>query len=363
MELGKKHRIKHFIVRYEDLNKLVFGDQHWGTQQFFIDRYGLCHTIPLEKFPHYIFLRDNLEEPYTNHIYAQYLKNSWDYKFGEKITNDGRIIKKIEDFISFYRYLEKQKIVENKTTIEEPISITVRPDGKFIIGDGNHRASIALKLGLDIRVRCIHPKDYLQKIAYTPYAHHGSVRLQILYQSIFDGEVELIRGRRPDILKRFKMIKKEDLVDRSILDLGCNLGANIFLATRFGAQSAIGVDNSHCIITAAIRLNSYFALPCKFIVHDLNTELPQVEPVDTVFCFSIDQQVKNKTQLVETILEKTKRTFYFEGSAETNQEDYRYLLNDNYFSSIKLLGYLQDAIDSPKLSRPFFRCEVARDSP
>lgn len=355
--MAKACRTKKILIHHQDLKKLLFGDQHWGTQQFFIDKYGQYHTIPLDKFPHYIFLRDNLKEPYTDHIYAQYLKSSWDYKFGNKITKDDRI-RKIKEFISFYRFLERLKIAENKKIIEEPISVTVRPDGKFIILDGNHRASIALKLGLDIMADCIHPKDYLEKMASVAlsYEFRGLAGFKTSNQDFLKEELELITGRRADILKRFEMIKKEDVLRRSILDLDCNLGANVFVAAKLGAQTVIGVDSYHRLITAAIQLNSYFALPCKFIMHDLNTELP-VGPVDTAFCFSIDKH-KNKTQLVETILKKTKKTLYFEGSEETNQEDYRYLLNSNYFSSIELLGYLQQAMDSSKLNRPFFRCEL-----
>ena len=54
---------------------------------------------------------------------------------------------------------------------------------------------------------------------------------------------------------------------------------------------------------------------CKFISCNLNTRLPRVDSVDTVFCFSIDKY-ENKTQLVETIFEKTRRMLYFEGSEE-----------------------------------------------
>lgn len=147
------------------------------------------------------------------------------------------------------------------------------------------------------------------------------------------------------------------MVNRVILDLGCNIGASCFLAARAGARSVLGIDKSPKIISTAIRLNTYFALPCKFIVHDLNMPIRDIESADTVFCFSIWQAIKNKSDLVKTICMYTKQTLYFEGHADTNQDDYRYLLNKDNFSSIKLLGYMQDAVDIKKFSRPFFRCE------
>lgn len=72
-------------VSSKDLNQLVFGQQHLGTQQFFIEKYGQYHTILLNQFPHYLFLKNNLDNPFSDHIYAKYLKASWQYLYGEAI--------------------------------------------------------------------------------------------------------------------------------------------------------------------------------------------------------------------------------------------------------------------------------------
>jgi hypothetical protein len=203
--MGKTNNL---LIRHKDLKKLFFGDQHVGSAQFFTDTYGQYHTIPLERFPHYIFLTDHLEDPYVDHIYEKYLANSWNYYFGKDNTRERRI-KQIKHFINMYRWFAKQKDAGSITAIEKPITITPRPDGNFIILDGNHRASIALKLGLDIMATCLSPKDYIQSVTYVPEEFWGAGRLGMPYQSVFDDKEELVRGRRPDIYKRYSLMKKK----------------------------------------------------------------------------------------------------------------------------------------------------------
>ena len=345
-------------VSSKDLNQLVFGQQHLGTQQFFIEKYGQYHTILLNQFPHYLFLKNNLDNPFSDHIYAKYLKASWQYLYGEANTSELRA-QRIKEFINLYDSIAKRKEYGDRA-IKLPITLCERPDGKLIIIHGNHRAAIALRLGLDVRVNIIDYKKHLQKITFVPDEFYGAGRLHMPYQSVFDGEVELVRGRRPDTLERMKMMDEEDLKNKSVLDFGCNIGSSCYLAIQFGVCCATGVDYSPKLISAAIRLNSYFAKPCGFLVHDLNKELSNVEPADTVFCFSIAEHIKNKSALVKTIAKNTKSVLYFEGHSNTAQKDYDYLLNKKYFSKIELIGYLKDAVDSKSRTRPFFRCEICK---
>jgi 2-polyprenyl-3-methyl-5-hydroxy-6-metoxy-1,4-benzoquinol methylase len=341
------------LIPHAQLGELLFGQQHYGTQAFFREKYGQYHTIPLSLSPHYIFLKDHLGDPFSDHIYAQYLKASWDYLYGDGNTNERRQLQ-TKKFLNLYH------TIENDKAIKEPLDVCTRKDGRIIIIDGNHRAAIALKLGIDVKARFVRVNKYLRKTLMVPGEFYGTARLNMPYQSLFDGEVELVRGRRPDVLERMKMVDERDLRGKSVLEPGCNIGANCYLAVQFGAARATGVDYSPKLITAAIRLNSYFARPCNFIVYDLNKELTDVEPADTVFCFSLVAHINTKSGLVKTIMNKTKHILYFEGHANTELEDYEYLLTPENFSSIECLGYLRDGIHTRKRNRPFFRCEVAK---
>jgi hypothetical protein len=348
----------------ESLGNLVFGQQNYFTQQFFTDTYGQFHTITLPMFPHYLFLANGLEGPRANGIYDDYLKSSWAYYnkyYPERkpLNAEAQREEKHRYFAKLYYSIEADKHLNEKAFLL-PIEVCRRPDGRLIIAHGNHRAAIALKLGIDIRANFVTAGKFLRKVVDVPEEFYGSARLNMAYQSIFDGGRELVRGRRPDVLDRIKMLDAEDLRGKTVMELGCNIGSNCYLAAQFGASRVVGVDYSPRLITAAVRLNSYFALPCSFIVHDLNAELTGIESVDTMFCFSLVNHLQNKDGLVRTILKNTKHTLYFEGHSKTRQGDYDYLLNKNNFSSIELLGYTRDGIHNNKRTRPLFRCEVTR---
>lgn len=343
------HKYKAKVIPYDQLERLVFGQQHYGTRDFFTNLHGQCHTIPLSQFPHYLFIDQHRHEPHEKHIYSEYLEASWGTIKKDTNTPEARR-KKIDEFLELYDSLKEKK------KFFHPIIVCPRPDGKLILVHGNHRASIAKKLGMDIKAVFMSPPKHLRKISLVAEEFYGSARLKMPYQSIFDGDTKLVEGRRPDILERLKMLNREDVVGKTILDLGCNIGNNCIVATQLGAAKAVGVDYSPRLISVAIRLNSYFSLPCDFMVHDLNSRLTGVEPADTVFCFSLAKHLERPLALYESIMDLTKSVLYFEGHAFTDQVDYQALLNKDNFASIDLVGYTRNRIDNKKRNRPLFRC-------
>jgi 2-polyprenyl-3-methyl-5-hydroxy-6-metoxy-1,4-benzoquinol methylase len=347
----------------ESLRDVVFGQQNYFTQRFFAEKYGQYHTITVPMFPHYLFLENGLDGPCRDTAYDEYLKNSWVYHdtySTKKVWNtEAKREQRHRDFLDLYHSIEARRHL-NARAFLRPVEVCRRPDGKLILIDGNHRAAIALKLGIGIRAHSIPVGRHFRRVVDIPDEFYGSGRLSMPYQSIFEGDRELVQGRRPDVLARIRMFDERDLKGKSVLELGCNIGANCYLAAQAGARSVVGVDYSHRMITAAIRLNAYFALPCRFVVQDLNAEWADVEPADTTFCFSLINHLQNKEALVRTILRNTKHTLYFEGHGHTRQSDYDYLLNKDHFSSIEFLGHMRDGIHNEKRTRPLFRCEVAR---
>ena len=343
----------------KDLGRLVFGQQHYGTQNFFIERYGQCHTIGIDHIPHYQFLEKDLDKIDAENIYTEYLKCSWEYLYRNKKSRD-EMSEKVSSFVDLYRKVEKSGMISDEW-FSPPVCICERPDGKLILVDGNHRAAIAYKLGLDLKVYYLDPKKYLFKTALVPDEFYGSKRLSMPYQSLFDGDRELVRGRRPDIYERMCHVRREDIEGKNILEYGCNIGGNCFVAGKFGAKSLLGIDYSPKIISAAIRMNAYFATPASFLVHDLNYPLDGLAPADTVFCFSVINHLQNKQVFADTLLRTTKDVLYFEGHSKTRLEDYAYVLNSDNFASIEHVGDMRDGIHNDKRRRPLFRCVIRKD--
>ena len=335
---------------------LVFGQQHVGTQGFFKNLLGQAHTVPLCRFPHYEFLVKHADHVTDNSMYGRYLDASWNYLYPDNNTSNRRL-ERMNEFVRLYRDIESRKHLGPRA-IRVPARVCRRPDGKLILIHGNHRASAALKTGVDLRVVFVDRSEHLRKVASVPAEFYGSARLDMPYQSLFHKETELLRGRRPDVLQRIKSVRPDDLQGKTVLELGCNIGSNCFLATQFGATHATGVDYSPRLISAAARLNSFMAAPAFFCVYDLNVELADEQRADTVFCFSVVNHLKNTDGIVQTILKKTGSVLYFEGHAGTSRQDYDYLLRDEYFRTVELVGFMRDGIHTHKTTRPLWRCEI-----
>ncbi len=345
------------IISNSDLPGLLFGQQHILTQSFFTERFGQSHTVRLEQLPHYEFLCKHRDTPFADHLYSQYLACSWDYYYGKAGNTEQRRRQKTEDFLALYRAV-KLKRERNERAIERAIEVCELPDGRIVIVHGNHRAAVALELGIDLRATFLPLREFLGKVVAVPKEFYGTKRLNRPYQSICYGGEELLQGRRPDILERLQRLPKTDLQGKTVLDLGCNVGMNCYLAVDRGAVKAVGVDASPKIASAAVRLNTLFTAPCHFIVHDLNEELGEVGQFDTVLCFSLVRHLKSTDGIVATIRRTTRRVLYFEGHADTRQNDYDYLLNADNFSKIECIGYGHDGVHVKTRTRPQFRCEV-----
>jgi len=340
-------------LTHSELSNLVFGQHHAGTEPFFLDALGNYHSVPLAKFPHYQYLSQNHAD--VGCEYDRYLSASWAYRYGASGNTPERRWAKMESFSGLVK-MAQARHKDGLHPFPEPIQICRRPDGRWIVVDGNHRAAIAFYFELPILAVAVSAKSYLGSIARVPEARYGSARLDMPYQSLYLDGREIVEGRRRDIQERMDMI--DDLEGATVIDLGCNIGASSFLAAERGAREVIGFDVNPRLVSAALALNAYFAAPCRFYVHDLNSGAPEdIEPADTVFCFSIAQHVKRRENLREALTSLTRKVLYFEGHARTKLSDYDDLLPRDEFTRIDLLGFLPEAVDMPDRTRPLFRCE------
>ena len=75
------------------------------------------------------------------------------------------------------------------------------------------------------------------------------------YQSTIDGK----KGQR-DLEKRKKFFDKEDFIDKTILDVGCNVGQMCDFAASLGATTVLGIDFDKTAITIAKHQNTNISI-------------------------------------------------------------------------------------------------------
>ncbi|OLO37197.1 hypothetical protein BTR23_13800 [Alkalihalophilus pseudofirmus] len=320
------------IERIIDPNYLYFGHQHIGTIDYFGEKY---HSVHISEMPHYKLLLGN-EEPYM-----EYLKQSWNYLMPKSNTIKTRKLK-------VQKFKELKKDIE-KNGCKIPITICKRVDGNYVIVNGNHRASICLFLGRQIKVQEISLEKHVKKIVNNPREFYGTKFLGKPYQSIVINNQEIIKGRRnaSDLKERMALVEIEDIQNKNILDIGCNYGTNCFYSTDNGAKKVVGIDLSGKLLTAAIRLNSIFAKPCYFKKINF-AQLTEIGQFDTTFIFSVDKHINNNEILAKNILLNTKKVVYYETHRNSNiPKEIK-----DMFLSIELLGNTEDG------RRKLYRCII-----
>ena len=258
---------------------MKFAQHNIGTVKLFGKEYW---NVDIKDTPHFKFLTG--EEG----IYDDYLEKSWGYARKPKINS-----KKLRDDkkIKFSQLAELEEI-------KEPVLICKFRNEEFII-DGNHRAAIGAFKNIEVPTVEMSFGEYIKKITEIPDFFYGSKNRNIPYQSIFYRGEEIVVGRRRDTLERDAMIRKADIRGKSVVDIGCNLGASSILCAEKGAAEVCGYDIVPKIITAAIRVNILLGLPIWYDVADFGEH--QNISGDTALAFSIDRHIDNDGILAENL--------------------------------------------------------------
>lgn len=211
---------------------------------------------------------------------------------------------------------------------------------------GNHRATILYYLQRDIPCKEIDIKKYLNYILKNPIDRFGTRGNKPPYQSIVIKDKVLVEGRRKDIRKRFNYILKEDIVNKTLIDCGCNTGINCLMFLEKGGKFAQGIDISPRLLTSAIRLNSLVGLNCHYKRMDFSLlQTPPLKKYDTGFVFSIDFYLKDSCILAQNILNYIDTCVYF----ETHRGEGIPKEVEAIFSNIDFLGQISK-------ERKIYRC-------
>lgn len=98
-----------------------------------------------------------------------------------------------------------------------------------------------------------------------------------------------------DTLQRFRDFGvPEDLTGKTVLDVGCNVGAMIFEAAHRGAVIQ-GLEYRQDRVNLCQEIADYYAMPATFFQDDFNDEEPgpviHMAPTDYVLCCSVTQYI------------------------------------------------------------------------
>lgn len=337
------------------VRELIFGQRHVATDALFFARSGSRHTVPIADWPHTQFIKET-EAGKASNVYVEYLRASWAFLRPESNSEEERNAR-AEEFLTLLNDVKSRR-ARGDVPITEPISVTRRPDGRIVVIHGNHRAAVANLLRLSLPFREVHLREHVREVATVQGEWYGADRADMPYQSIVWAQKDVVKGRRPDILRRMKMLRHEDLLGRTVIELGSNIGGNCLVASQMGCTDAFGLEMSPALVTAAIRLNTVFAQNCHYAVHDLHQPLTPGISADTVLCFSVFAHLRDTAPAVDAILNATKSVLYFEAHSGERLGDYEYFLNGNNFSSIDCVGFGAAGTQSRSWDRPIFRCVI-----
>jgi hypothetical protein len=332
------------VLPSADVGDLLFGQQHIFTQEYFASRNPAYHTVPVYETPHFHALLASDGEA----DYLDYLERSWEYYRPYSNVPSEREAR----LRRFHGLLEA---VRSAGGILEPVRIFRRPDGGKVILDGNHRAAIALALGLDLPAIDVPASDALRSIA----KQQGASRwFDVPGESVFHAGKEVVRGLRSDIWQRIERLDPSRLSGASVLDVGCGFGASSYVAAEMGAASVHGVEQNRRSASAAVRLNSFFTAPCHFSLHDFSKPFFSEKPYDVVLCFALGKRLSMNRQLAETLRACTRGVLYLEGEVGISLSHYRAILGIDRFSEASLVGYGKSGGRMSVATRPLYRCVV-----
>jgi hypothetical protein len=238
-----------------------------------------------------------------------------------------------------------------------PLTVCRRPDGALALLETEAGCAAFLE-GRPQRVRLLQPADFLRRAADAPSDFFGTLRGGVPYQSIcHDGE-ELVAGRRRALYERLALVRTADLMHRAVLDLGCNIGMNCYLAVELGARAATGVDRPG-LVSVAARLNAFYGRACRFVAADVNDAVRGLGRHETVFVFSLLGHLRTAEGVLRTIDHAGARVVYVETHRDGDlQGELQRLIEDDRFGRVEFVGHCESSAYEDRLGRSLYRCEL-----
>jgi len=242
-----------------EIDKLRSMREHRYKQEYL--NWGLAiFDLPIRKTPHFQFIRDYQNDPKfkPESTYFWKLADSAFEIHRMKtnktyiLRNKGGAVNSAEQMcINFIKIYEKIRR-EGKF---EPIEVTATHDGKYVITDGLHRASIACALGYEKVPVLIKSVDdellKLMEILRNAYPRNGQ---NVLYTPIDHVVFNNWKALRDDT--RWTLIKDEfDWEDKRILDVGSYTGYFSHKIAKLGVNvTGIEIDDDRLAQSKMINI-------------------------------------------------------------------------------------------------------------
>ena len=157
------------------------------------------------------------------------------------------------------------------------------------------------------------------------------------------------------IFKHFG-IEKNNLKDKTVLDLGSNCGAMLFHASNYGIKKGIGIEYDKDKVILSNKVANLSKLDfLEFQQGNIDKINPaDIGKFDIVFALAIDSHVNDKEHLFSILSKVTEKTLYFEGNSNCDIKYVQKKLKKYGFSKIKYLGFCNDDIRPSNNKRPMF---------
>ncbi len=183
-------------------------------------------------------------------------------------------------------------------------------------------------------------KDLKQIIIDNTQWPFGKRKVQ--YQSVED-----MPGIR-DMQHRYQIMKfPSSFRDKTVLDIGCNLGVVCIDSAKRGAKRVVGLDYREETVSAAKAYAQNKNLPIQYRRFNVNDGLESLQKIennqfDHVFALSIQNHVKDNC-LWDIINYYCQHVCWFEGHANQDRKKLEKILHNNLqFHHIDFLGYTTD---------------------
>jgi 2-polyprenyl-3-methyl-5-hydroxy-6-metoxy-1,4-benzoquinol methylase len=168
-----------------------------------------------------------------------------------------------------------------------------------------------------------------------------------------------VKGTRNTDLRCKFMGLPNSFKGKSVLDIGCNLGAMCYVAKDRGADRVVGIDKSSVLLDTSSDIFSKHKYDISLINYDLNErgfepllEILGKEKFDYVFALSIYHHVSNRDVLWKIINHYCNDVCWFEGHKRNSKEEIQNALTSNLKAKcIDFIGNIKDHV-----KRPVFKC-------
>lgn len=162
-----------------------------------------------------------------------------------------------------------------------------------------------------------------------------------------------------DTEKRLKKleVKWEDISDKRILDLGCNIGAVLFSLQQYNPKECVGIEYCEEMVRIAKKITAFAGYTdISFNHYDIDEIIPgEFEDYDTVFALAINKHVKDPQKLYQYLGRATAGTLYFEANAGTDPDEVFDNLRKAGFAVVERLGVCDDDIKASNNNRLLFK--------